>query len=135
MTRPDQTARTARSDESASAPNGRPVRRCAAAPGAASSPSSSSAPTACVVSAAVIGLPDPDLGAKAHAIVEVAPGHDLPEPAELAAFLAPRLSRHKLPYTCEFVTAPLRDEAGKVRRTRLREERLEAPRASYLRLR
>ena len=83
----------------------------------------------------LLKLPKEDAERLAHAIVEVAPGHDLPEPAELAAFLAPRLSRHKLPYTCELVTAPLRDEAGKVRRTRLREERLEAPRASYLRLR
>ena len=88
-----------------------------------------------VVSAAVIGLPDPDLGARAHAIIELAPGHDAPEPAELTAFLEPRLSRHKIPYTCEFVTTALRDEAGKIRRKRLRDERFEASRDGYVRLR
>ena len=77
-----------------------------------------------VTSAAVIGLPDPDLGAKAHEIVELAPGHPAPKPTALAAFLATRLSRHKIPYTCELVTKSLRDDAGKVRRKRLREERL-----------
>lgn len=76
-----------------------------------------------VVSAAVIGLPDPDLGAKAHAIIELAPDRQAPPPSDLGAFLATRLSRHKIPYTCEFVTESLRDEAGKIRRKRLREER------------
>jgi bile acid-coenzyme A ligase len=85
-----------------------------------------------VVSAAVVGLPDSDLGAKAHAIIELAPGSQAPEPNELGAFLATRLSRHKIPYTCEFVTDSLRDEAGKIRRKRLRENR---PSASGLPLR
>ncbi len=76
-----------------------------------------------VVSAAVIGLPDSDLGAKAHALIELAPGRKSPAPVDLGAFLATRLSRHKIPYTCEFVTDSLRDEAGKIRRQRLREER------------
>ncbi|MGB8366717.1 MAG: AMP-binding protein [Rhizomicrobium sp.] len=89
-----------------------------------------------VASAAVIGLPDPDLGAKAHAIIELASGNPAPEPAALAAFLATQLSRHKIPYTYEFVTGSLRDDAGKVRRKRLREERLEMPsRANYQSLR
>ena len=88
-----------------------------------------------VVSAAVVGLPDPDRGAKAHAIIELAPGHPQPEPEELVAFLTPLLARHKIPYTCEFVTTPLRDEAGKIRRKRLREERIDAPRDSYIALR
>jgi bile acid-coenzyme A ligase len=88
-----------------------------------------------VVSAAVIGLPDPDLGACAHAIIELAPGRGAPEPGELTAFLEPRLSRRKIPYTCEFVTTPLRDEAGKIGRKRLRDERLEASRDGYQRLR
>jgi bile acid-coenzyme A ligase len=79
-----------------------------------------------VVSAAVIGLPDSDLGAKAHAVIEFPPGQPTPDSAALAAFLATRLSRRDIPYTCEFVTEPLRDEAGKVRRQRLREQRLHA---------
>ena len=88
-----------------------------------------------VVSAAVVGLPHPDLGARAHAIIELAPGRSAPDPAELAVFLEPLLARHKIPYTCEFVTTPLRDEAGKIRRNRLRDERREAPAEDYLRLR
>lgn len=88
-----------------------------------------------VVSAAVIGLPDPDLGAKAHAIVEMAPGHAALAPAALATFLATQLSHHKIPYTCEFVSEPLRDDAGKIRRRRLREERLTSSRAGYHNLR
>ena len=88
-----------------------------------------------VVSVAVIGLPDPDLGAKAHAIIEIAPGDPEPDPAAIAAFLATKLSRNKIPYTCEFVTTPLRDEAGKIRRKTLREARLDADPSGYLRLR
>ena len=88
-----------------------------------------------VVAVAVVGLPDPDLGAKAHAIVELAPDTRAPEPAELAEFLATRLARHKLPYTVEFVTDPLRDEAGKLRRKRLREQREGVPNDRYARLR
>ncbi|XVQ15630.1 AMP-binding protein [Spirillospora sp. CA-255316] len=77
-----------------------------------------------VVAAAVIGLPDPDLGAKAHAIIELEPGHSPPAPEDLNAFLSTRLSARKLPYTYEVATFPLRDEAGKLRRRQLREERL-----------
>ncbi|MET0726926.1 MAG: AMP-binding protein [Acidimicrobiales bacterium] len=88
-----------------------------------------------VVTAAVIGLPDPDLGAKAHAIVEVVAGQPAPGSAELAAFLATRLSRPKVPYTCEFVTVPLRDDAGKLRRKQLREERLSSSGSGYQPLR
>lgn len=88
-----------------------------------------------VASVAVVGLPDDDLGAKAHAIVEVAAGHSAPEPAELAQFLSTRLSREEIPYTLEFTSAPLRDDAGKVRRPALREARLTGSRDAYLKLR
>ena len=40
--------------------------------------------------------------------------------------LAERLVVYKLPRTIEFVTEPLRDEAGKVRRSALRQARLPA---------
>ena len=43
---------------------------------------------------------------------------------ELRAFLAERLVVYKLPRSIEFVDAPLRDDAGKVRRSALRAERL-----------
>ena len=75
-----------------------------------------------VRSSAVIGLPDEDMGNVVHAIVDV-PGENITE-EQLLAHLAERLVRYKIPRTVEFVTEPLRDDAGKVRRKTLREERL-----------
>lgn len=80
-----------------------------------------------VALAVVIGLPDRDLGAVVHAIVN--PAHDAPEaptPEALGAFLSTKLARYKLPATYEFTDEPLRDEAGKVRRSQLRAERIAA---------
>ena len=76
-----------------------------------------------VRSSAVIGLPDDDLGQRVHAIVQ-SPGFT--DEAELRSFLADRLSSYKIPRQFEFVDIPLRDEWGKVRRFKLREERLAA---------
>ena len=74
-----------------------------------------------VRSSAVIGLPDDDLGQRVHAIVESLGelGED-----ELRRHLAERLAPYKIPRSFEFVTEPLRDDAGKVRRSALREARL-----------
>ena len=47
----------------------------------------------------------------------------LPED-DLRAHLAERLVRYKIPRTFEFTTEPLRDDAGKSRRSALRTERL-----------
>jgi len=77
-----------------------------------------------VHSCAVIGLPDDDRGSSVHAIVEA--DMNVVDEAELKAFLAERLVVYKVPRTFEFVSEPLRDDAGKVRRTALRQERLEA---------
>jgi bile acid-coenzyme A ligase len=79
-----------------------------------------------VRSCAVIGLPDDDLGQKLHAIVDIA---DHPITAdELTATLRPhleeRLVRYKIPRTFELVRDPVRDDAGKVRRSALRTARL-----------
>ncbi|MCH2170803.1 AMP-binding protein [Myxococcota bacterium] len=74
-----------------------------------------------VHSSVVIGLPDDDLGQRLHAIVEARPAIAA---EELTDYLTDRLARYKLPRTFEFVTEPLRDDAGKVRRSRLREARL-----------
>jgi bile acid-coenzyme A ligase len=75
-----------------------------------------------VQSSCVIGIPDDDLGARVHAIVQ--PRGGLSE-TDLEAHLAGRLVRYKRPRSIEFVTTPLRDDAGKVRRSQLRAERLE----------
>jgi bile acid-coenzyme A ligase len=74
-----------------------------------------------VRSSAVIGLPDEDLGSRVHALVD-APGGV--SEAELRAHLAELLAHHKIPRSFEFVGEPLRDDAGKLRRSALREARL-----------
>jgi bile acid-coenzyme A ligase len=74
-----------------------------------------------VQSVAVIGLPDDDLGNRVHAIVQ-AKGHVTPE--DLKAHLTERLVSYKQPRSYEFVDEPLRDDAGKVRRTALRDQRI-----------
>src|SRR4051794_32475673 len=75
-----------------------------------------------VRSSAVIGLPDDDLGQVVHAIVQADPEQlDLDD---LRAHLAQRLVRYKHPRTFELVDEPLRDDAGKIRRSALRAERL-----------
>ncbi|HEY8547623.1 MAG TPA: AMP-binding protein [Acidimicrobiales bacterium] len=75
-----------------------------------------------VRSCAVIGLPDDDLGSRAHAIVEADEG--AVDADELRAFVRERLVAYKVPRTWELVQEGLRDEAGKVRRAALRAARL-----------
>ncbi len=74
--------------------------------------------------AVVIGLPCEDYGARVHAIVQLKA--DL-SPEALDAFLRVRLSGYKCPASYELVEAGLRDEAGKVRRTALRDARIASP--------
>jgi bile acid-coenzyme A ligase len=74
-----------------------------------------------VRSSCVVGLPDDDLGQRVHAIVD-APAP--PGEAELREHLAKHLVRYKIPRSFEFVNEVLRDDAGKVRRSALREARL-----------
>jgi bile acid-coenzyme A ligase len=57
-----------------------------------------------------------------HAIVEADP--DTVSSDELIAFTADRLVAYKRPRTVEFVDAALRDDAGKVRRSALRTDRM-----------
>ncbi len=77
-----------------------------------------------VRSSAVIGLPDDDLGQRLHAIVDVgADGSDLDE-AQIKQHLIERLVHYKIPTSIEIVTTLLRDDAGKMRRSALREARL-----------
>lgn len=74
-----------------------------------------------VASSAVIGLPDEDMGQLVHAIVQTT------EPVtdeELIEHLSELLVRYKTPRSFEYVDTPLRDDAGKVRRSALRAERI-----------
>ena len=72
-------------------------------------------------SCCVIGLPDEDLGSIPYAIVELSgPASD----EDLMAHLRRRLAPYKLPRVIERATTPLRDDAGKVRRSALRAERI-----------
>ena len=74
-----------------------------------------------VRSCCVIGLPDEDLGNIPYAIVELS-GSATDE--DLLAHLRLRLAPYKLPRVIERASAPLRDDAGKVRRSALRAERI-----------
>ena len=67
-----------------------------------------------VAEAVVVGLPDEDLGQRVHAIVRI--DSELEE-SELRAFVATQLASYKCPATYELVDHPLRDEAGKARRS------------------
>jgi bile acid-coenzyme A ligase len=80
-----------------------------------------------VRSSIAIGLPDNDLGQRVHALVELSPdaaGRIVD--TDLRAFLADRIARYKIPRTFEFVSEPLRDDAGKARRSALREARVKS---------
>ena len=74
-----------------------------------------------VRSSAVIGLPDDDLGQRVHAIVQT--DGDVSD-EDLRDHLAQRLVRYKIPRSFERVEESLRDDAGKVRRSALRDARL-----------
>ncbi len=76
-----------------------------------------------VVACAVIGLPDEDLGAVVHAIVQIA--RPVTE-EELRRHVEERLVRYKVPRSFELVRETLKDDAGKVRRAALRAERVAA---------
>lgn len=78
-----------------------------------------------VRSCAVIGLPDDERGNRVHAIIDTDDRGPLDHDA-LRRFLGERLVSYKVPRTFEFVSEPLRDDAGKVRRSALRSERLQA---------
>jgi bile acid-coenzyme A ligase len=77
-----------------------------------------------VRSCCVFGLPDEDLGNIPYAIVELlSPVTD----EDLLAHLRQRLAPYKLPRVIERASEPLRDDAGKVRRSALRAERITRP--------
>lgn len=74
-----------------------------------------------VLSCLVVGIPDDagDLGQVPHAIVHA--DGDLDE-AAVVDFLTERIERYKVPRSVEFTDTPLRDDAGKARRSAVRDE-------------
>lgn len=71
-----------------------------------------------VLSCLVVGVPDEDLGQVPHAIVQV----DGLDETAVIAFLTDRIAGYKVPRTVEFSDTPLRDDAGKARRSAVRDE-------------
>ncbi|HEU0151696.1 MAG TPA: AMP-binding protein, partial [Bradyrhizobium sp.] len=77
-----------------------------------------------VRSCVVVGLPDPELGQRVHAILELDHATDAQAVVDgMSDFLSDRLSRYKQPESYEALGVMLRDDSGKVRRTLLRDER------------
>jgi bile acid-coenzyme A ligase len=76
-----------------------------------------------VLSCLAVGIPDDDLGQVPHAIVQAAPGlaAEMNE-ASVIAFLGERIASYKVPRSVEFSDRPLRDDAGKARRSAVRDE-------------
>ena len=73
--------------------------------------------------AAVIGLKDDDLGRRVHAIIEPMDPADPPDQGELDRLCREQLSRYKSPRSYEFLEKLPRNQAGKIRRSSLRDER------------
>lgn len=79
-----------------------------------------------VVCAAVIGLPDEDMGNRLHAIVEISTDQkQFPNAEQFIASAREILNGLKRPKSVEFTHDRIRDDAGKVRRARLRAERIQ----------
>lgn len=71
-----------------------------------------------VLSCLVVGAPDDDLGQVPFAIVQ----SDALDEAAVVAFLTERIAGYKVPRTVEFTNTPLRDDAGKARRSAVRDD-------------
>jgi bile acid-coenzyme A ligase len=73
-----------------------------------------------VLSCLVVGVTHDDLGQVPHALVHTdSDGLDV---AGVQTFVAERLADYKIPRSVEFVDTPLRDDAGKARRSAVRDE-------------
>jgi len=72
-----------------------------------------------VMSCLVVGVPDEDLGQVPYALVHTSEGSAL-DAAGVQEFLRERIAGYKVPRTVEFVGTPLRDDAGKARRSAVR---------------
>ena len=67
----------------------------------------------------LLAYPDEDLGQVPYALVHTADGSAL-DAAGVQGFLRERIAAYKVPHTVEFVDTPLRDDAGKARRSAVR---------------
>lgn len=75
-----------------------------------------------IISSAVVGIPDEDLGQRVHAVIQLSTDAGRITTADdIRAFLGERLVRYKIPRTFEFTTEEVRDDAGKVRRSAIRD--------------
>lgn len=72
-----------------------------------------------VLSCLVVGVPHDDLGQVPYALVQA---DGVLDETSLQEFLRGRLEGYKVPQTVEFVDRPLRDDAGKARRSAVRDE-------------
>ncbi|MBU3749189.1 MAG: AMP-binding protein [Mycobacterium sp.] len=72
-----------------------------------------------VLSCLVVGVPHADLGQVPHALVHTEASLGA---ADVTSFVAERLAEYKVPRSVEFVDTPLRDDAGKARRTAVRDQ-------------
>jgi bile acid-coenzyme A ligase len=70
-----------------------------------------------VLSCLAVGVPDDDLGQVPYVIVQA----DGLDEADVIAFLSERIASYKVPRTVEFSDTPLRDDAGKARRSAVRD--------------
>jgi bile acid-coenzyme A ligase len=80
-----------------------------------------------VLSCLAVGVPDDDLGQVPYALVHTIEASPLDAEA-VQKFLAERIAAYKVPRTVEFVDKPLRDDAGKARRSAVRAEVMARPR-------
>ncbi|OBF28332.1 AMP-dependent synthetase [Mycobacterium sp. ACS1612] len=71
-----------------------------------------------ILSCLVVGVPHEDLGQVPYAIVEA----DGLDETDVIGFLSERIASYKVPTAVEFSDTPLRDDAGKARRSAVRDQ-------------
>ena len=83
-----------------------------------------------VVDSVVVGAPHDDLGQAPHAFVQLRPGAPDWNEKTLLEAMQDRLAAYKLPRVVTFVQEPIRNDAGKVRRSLWRERAANCDQAS-----